>query len=161
MVSEMDPFLRLELLRDYMNRWIDEWPLYKKTFTEWLKRYHEDKIPGTKAYYMTIATHCYYCDSKFPKVHLSGDPQRKTIDHWHPKSLGGTERYVICCNLCNTKKGAKPPNQLVAEITRHLLRGRTMWGFHTKRLEMMAKQITTVSHDVLYNMGPRVYYIQR
>lgn len=143
-----------------MKRWVDLYP-YKYTFSEWLHNYHQRDIPGTKEWYMYVSTHCFYCNTKFPKVHLSGDPQRKSIDHYHPKSKGGTERYVICCNLCNSKKSDQEPNKLVSEITRCVLRGRTMWGFHAKKLELIAKQIQVITHDLLFNTGPRVYYIKK
>ena len=46
---------------------------------------------------------CQYCMKAFPRNEL-------TIDHVHPKSLGGRtvwENVVCCCIKCNRRKGNK------------------------------------------------------
>lgn len=54
---------------------------------------------------------CFYC-----RTTLEGKPDRPipTIDHLVPRSRGGTnhaENLVLCCQSCNSSKGARTPEE--------------------------------------------------
>lgn len=157
----IDPFIRLDLLKTYMSRFIDLYP-YKYSFGEFIRKYYPHVIPDTPEYYKELATHCYYCNCKLVNGATNFDhPKRSSIDHYQPRSKGKTDRYVICCAECNTKKGNIEPNYLVSKITKTHLKGQTMWGFHGNKLKFIADQIQTITNDMLYNTGPRIYYFKR
>lgn len=159
MIAEVDPLLRLEILGTYMNYWVDNFPNNKYTFHQYFKRKYPHLIPGTVDHAKEIATHCYYCNVKLSPGH--SNPNRSSIDHYLPKSVGKTERYVICCAHCNTKKGSMTPDELVSRFTNAHLKSREMWGFHGKKLKQIAEQIQVIANDILYNMGPKIYYVKR
>jgi len=162
MISQADPIDRLNVLSIYMNRWIDEWPKPKYRFNEFFKNKYPQFIPGTVENARMIATHCFYCNSMLVKNNGQGNhPNRASIDHYLPQSKGKTERYVICCAQCNTNKGNVSPSVLVSRITQAHLKGNAMWGFHGKKLKFIADQIQKITNDMLYNMGPRIYYFKR
>lgn len=60
------------------------------------------KIPCTKEnLYARDKGHCSYCGVLIP-------PSNATIDHIHPRSLGGKTSFMNCtlaCKYCNNKKG--------------------------------------------------------
>ncbi|MDG2005732.1 MAG: HNH endonuclease [Thermodesulfobacteriota bacteirum] len=67
-----------------------------------------DKVPNKEVKFNRYnifrrdRSECQYCRKPFPKNQL-------TIDHVHPKSLGGKtiwENVVCCCITCNRKKGS-------------------------------------------------------
>ena len=67
-----------------------------------------DKVPNKEVKFNRYnifrrdRSECQYCRKPFPKNEL-------TIDHVHPKSLGGKttwENVVCCCITCNRKKGS-------------------------------------------------------
>src|ERR1044072_3299420 len=160
-IKLIDPFLRLELLKKYMDRFIDL-PPYKYTFGEFIHKYYPQTIPDTPEYYKEQATHCYYCKSKLVNGGTNFDhPKRSSIDHYEPKSKGKTDRYVICCAECNTNKGSTPPEDLARQIIRAGLKSRTMWGLSGEALQIIAGSIQGIVHDILFNTGPRVYYIKK
>lgn len=52
---------------------------------------------------------CYYCGTQLTQANRS-------LDHWVPKSLGGTSRFVnlvTSCKDCNGVKGSKLPSGMV------------------------------------------------
>lgn len=55
-------------------------------------------------------THCFYCDVPFePEGNLA-----RTIDHRHPRRLGGTDgmrNLVFACHACNQRKAAIPEQE--------------------------------------------------
>lgn len=162
MISQADPLERLKALSVYIGRWVDEWPQPKYTFSEYLRRKYPHILPGTVEHARAIATHCFYCNSKLVKGVSDGDHlKRASVDHYQPKSKGKTERYVICCADCNTKKGCTDANALVSRMTTASLKGNTMWGYHGKKLQQIAEQIQKITNDILYNMGPKIYYLKR
>lgn len=161
-VSNANPTERLKVLSVYMNRWVEEWPKPKYSFHDFFYRKYQHLIPGTIEYAKTIATHCFYCNEKLVRGDNEGNhPRRASIDHYLPQSKGKTERYVICCAQCNSNKGSVSPAALVSKITQAHLRGNTMWGFHGKKLKSIADQIQKITNDMLYNMGPKIYYFKR
>jgi len=157
MIAIVDPIRRLELLKEYMSFWIDKWPTCSWSFETFLHRRHAYIIPGTIDHTKSIATHCYYCGEKFRST---GD-LFPTVDHWMPLSLGQTEKYVISCFGCNNNKGNTHPDKLVKQMVSANLKGLTMWGKHGKKLKHISDQIQHVTNDMLYNMGPRIYYIKK
>lgn len=162
MISQADPIQRLAALSAYMNRWIDEWPKPKYKFKEFIKHKYAHIIPGTIEHARALATHCFYCNVKLVKGDNAGSsPNRASIDHYLPQSKGKTERFVICCAQCNTRKGDVSPNALVSRITQAHLNGNSMWGYHGKKLKFIAGQIQKITNDMLYNMGPKIYYFKR
>jgi hypothetical protein len=162
MISQADPFDRLKALSVYMNRWVEEWPKPKYRFNEFVRRKFPHIIPGTVEHARAIATHCFYCNAKLVKVNGKGDhPKRSSIDHYLPQSKGKTERYVICCAECNTKKGCTDPKALVSRMISASLKGNAMWGFHGNKLQRIADQIQKITSDMLYNIGPKIYYFKR
>lgn len=52
---------------------------------------------------------CHYCRiTLWVDDALESSPRRATVDHKHPRALGGTDaddNLVACCNLCNNEKG--------------------------------------------------------
>lgn len=161
-VSQVDPLVRLNALQEWMNRWIDSWPIKTESFHKYFKEKYSYLIPGTIDYAKAIATHCFYCDEKMANGRVEfGNPMRSSIDHYEPRARGKTERYVICCARCNTNKGSTSPEKLVSVIIRTTLIGKTMWGFHGEKLKHVADQIQKITNDMLYNMGPRIYYIKK
>jgi hypothetical protein len=162
MTSEANPADRLMALSAYMERWIDEWPNPKYKFNDFFKKKYPHLNPGTIEHARAIATHCFYCNAILVKGDdKCGHPKRSSIDHYLPQSKGKTERYVICCAQCNTNKGNVSPDRLVSRITQAHLKGNAMWGFHGKKLKFIAEQIQKITNDMLYNMGPKVYYFKR
>lgn len=160
-IKLIDPFIRLELLQVYMSRFIDLYP-YKYSFGDFIHKYYPQVIPDTPEYFKDQATHCYYCDTKLvPGGNNFDHPKRSSIDHYQPRSKGKTDRYVICCAECNTKKGCVSPESLVSKMTSASLKGKTVWGFHGKKLQHITGQIQTITNDILFNIGPRIYYIKR
>ena len=157
MISQADPFERLKALSAYMDRWVNEWPKPKLSFTEFVWRKFPHIIPGTVDHAKRIATHCFYCNRQY----TAEKNFQASVDHYLPQSLGATEKYVICCVDCNGRKGATPPDLLVSQMTNAQLRGNTMWGYHGKKLKFIAKQIHTITNDMIYNMGPKIYYFKR
>lgn len=55
---------------------------------------------------------CHYCRiTLWVDDALESSPRRATVDHKHPRALGGTDaddNLVACCNLCNNEKGSIP-----------------------------------------------------
>lgn len=57
-----------------------------------------------EAIYARDGGSCVYC----------GSPEKLTLDHVVPQSRGGPhddENLVTCCKSCNTKKGARTPEE--------------------------------------------------
>ena len=57
---------------------------------------------------------CQYCGRHFPTADLS-------IDHFHPRSLGGKETWenlVCACIKCNARKGGRNPEQAGIKLIR-------------------------------------------
>lgn len=159
-VALMDPFRRLQILSEYMVVFIDEWPLYKYSFNDYIHRYHSHEIPDTPDYYKVNATHCFYCNDRLIDSRKNyGDVKRATVDHYQPKSKEKTTRYVICCAECNCKKDSIMPDQVVSKLTLAMIRGRPYMGFTGDKLKHVMNQFQIISNDLLYNTGPRVYYI--
>jgi hypothetical protein len=161
-VSNANPMERLKALTVYMNRWVDEWPKPKYNFHDFFYKKYQHVIPGTVDYAKAIATHCFYCNAKLKRGDNNGNhPNRASIDHYLPQSKGKTERFVICCAQCNTNKGDVSPKNLVSKITKASLQGKIMWGFHGRKLQSIAEQIQKITNDMLYNIGPKIYYFKR
>lgn len=87
------------------------WGLFKENFMAYPKCL-KDRI---KFYNWWLKKHkdlkCYYCaEDTLP--HLEDFQAKKTtIDHKHPRSLGGSNKknnLVIACRECNMKKGNIP-----------------------------------------------------
>lgn len=52
---------------------------------------------------------CLYCRVDLNR--RADDPRQLTLDHWVPKSQGGSNRVrnlVLACATCNRRKGDKP-----------------------------------------------------
>jgi hypothetical protein len=160
MISQVDPYFKLEKLRVYINNWIDKYPKWCNSynFEQFFYRKYPESIPGTPEFYKVIATHCYYCNRSFER-----DTKNfcATIDHFEPKSLGQTTKYVIACIDCNTRKGNMSPEILLSRFGYAHLRGLPLWGYQGKKLKFIYTQIQKINNDRLYNMGPSVYYIKR
>lgn len=64
-------------------------------------------------------TLCRYC--QVPTIMTrDGHPRRRTLDHVIPQNLGGTdemENLVVCCQSCNSRKGARRMQQFAKEVT--------------------------------------------
>jgi hypothetical protein len=64
-----------------------------------------------KEYLATQELRCHYCHKENLKL-KSQDPEwLATIDHVVPRALGGRDHpsnYVVACQSCNERKGAKP-----------------------------------------------------
>lgn len=151
--------IRTSLLRLYMAKAIDESP-YQYSFSEFIHRYYASLIPETPEYYKARATHCYYCDHKLSRGNKKGDDiRRSSIDHYHPKSRGSTEKFVICCADCNTRKDNMPPEKVGSQMISANMKGRTMWGYSGKKLHYIAGQFQNIAHDLLFKTGPRIYYV--
>jgi 5-methylcytosine-specific restriction endonuclease McrA len=60
---------------------------------------------------------CEYCGLENLIVNIGRKGRHKrmvTFDHLIPKFLGGTnelDNLVICCAVCNSKKGNRPPTE--------------------------------------------------
>lgn len=158
MISEIDPFIRLVLLSKYMDYWLKYWPSVNYNFEQWIKNKHPEVIPGTVNYIKSIATHCYYCNRRYDK---QVEAFKASTDHWTPKSKGQTEKFVICCVDCNGRKGDLSPIDLISQFTKACMKNQVMWGYHGKKLTFIAKQLQTVTNDIIYGIGPRIYYFKR
>ena len=53
---------------------------------------------------------CYYCSKPGLKLETDKAHERATVDHFVPKSAGGSPtdpvNFVVCCNSCNRKKAS-------------------------------------------------------
>jgi hypothetical protein len=157
MITQADPVDRLKALSAYMNRWIDEWPKPRYNFEDFVHKKFPQIIPGTIAHTKSLATHCFYCNRQF----TADKSFIASVDHYLPQSEGQTERFVICCVDCNSRKSNIMPDVLVTKMTQATLKGREMWGYHGKKLKFIAGQIQKITNDMLYNMGPKIYYFKR
>lgn len=137
--------------------WVDNYPTCAWSFETYMRKRYSHVIPGTIEYAKKAATHCFYCNRQF----TAEKSFKASVDHYQPQSLGNTERFVICCVDCNNRKADMAPDVLVSKMTNAHLRGKEMWGYHGKKLKFIAKQIQTITNDMLYNMGPRIYYLKR
>lgn len=164
-IALADPFKRLAALNEYMGLWVDSWPEKPaRSFRRYLGTRYPEIIPGTHAYYRAVATNCYYCNDKLvaplPFNENQTNPKLATIDHWHPKSKGDTQRVVVCCSECNNKKADTDPEELRRHVIRAIFRGRQMWGFDLRKLVFLRTRIEDITNHILYNTGPKVFYIQ-
>lgn len=162
-IRQIDPLLRLEILKIYMNIFINEFP-YKYSFKEFIKRNYPHFIPDTPEYWKEHATHCYYCECELIIGGTRfGHPRRASIDHYQPKHLGPPDkyRYVICCAKCNSNKGGTLPHNLVSRMVNAWLRGWSMWGFSGQKLKSISDKIQTITNDMLFGTGPQIYYIKK
>lgn len=158
MISQVDPLVRLELLREYMIYWINRYPVKTKKFYEYLHDEYSHLIPGTVENAKSIATHCFYCNRKFQdEIRI----YKRSIDHFIPKAIGPTSKFVICCADCNNRKGSDPPDVILSILIKANLRGAQYWGYQGKKLKFIMNQFQTISNDILYNTGPRIYYFKR
>lgn len=158
MISLLDPIVRLNLLKEYIYRRVDRYPLPTAGFECFLHHRYGYLIPGTAAYIKRIATHCFYCNRVFDN---SSKNFKATVDHYLPKSLGETEKFVICCADCNNRKGNISPIALVEKMTKAHLRGGHVWGHHGKKLKYIAMQLQRITNDILFDTGPRTYFFKR
>ena len=74
---------------------------------EWRERQHQ-----------TQNGRCYYCACQMTLK--KSQPTSRTIDHFWPKSLGGSNgvnNYVLACWDCNQAKGDQPPFLFPAHST--------------------------------------------
>ena len=53
---------------------------------------------------------CWYC----------GQEEKCTVDHFYPKSIGGTVK-VYACKICQAAKGDLMPDEFVAYMNQHTL----------------------------------------
>jgi hypothetical protein len=157
MISTIDPITRLNLLKEYMWWWIARWPDSHYSFDKFLYRHYPVLIPGTPEHCKAIATHCFYCGKKFGKP----DKDKATLDHFVPESKGVTEKFVICCMHCNSYKSDTMPNDFIKKVTIAELRGWKIFGLQGEKLKHAFKQVHKIQDDLLYNMGPKVYYIKK
>lgn len=158
MISAIDPITRLNLLKEYMGKKIDRWPVPTFDFEQFLYNNYSHLIPGTVRYAKENATHCFYCGRRF----TSKQPNMMaTMDHWVPKSKGHTDRFVICCGHCNSHKGDTTPEKFVKRITSAELKGLSVFGFTGKELNKLFKAVHEISNNINYNIGPRVFYIMK
>lgn len=93
---------------------------------------------------------CFYCEKPLK-------PGKMTLDHYFPRSLGGTEEYynlVACCKLCNKYKKSRVPSDWVERNVLLLVKAIeddkiTMHHEHLKdrsHIYEMAKQTVTIEH---------------
>ena len=71
-------------------------------------------LPVKDQLYREQDGHCNGCNRKFEKRNL-------TIDHIVPKSKGGgdyKENYQLLCQACNSSKGDRPMEYLLARLQR-------------------------------------------
>jgi 5-methylcytosine-specific restriction endonuclease McrA len=156
-IEKVDPMIRLEVLKKYIGYRIDRFPTCTLTFEKYFHQKFRHLIPGTVDHAKAVATHCFYCN----RLYTSEKSFQASVDHYLPQSVGQTKRYVICCVDCNNRKGNTIPEALVTQLVNAHLRGKVMWGYHGKKLKFIYKQIQTITNDMLYGMGPRIYYIKR
>lgn len=159
MIALIDPILRLNHLGYYMSWWIDHWPRPIWTFDQWLQKSHPQIIPGTLEYARAQATHCFYCGTRFSRV--ANDSAAPSIDHYQPKSRGTTGKYVICCRGCNSYKDNLTPIKYLRSIAIAHLREQKIFGLMGKKRTFAFKQVQLISNDLLYNTGPKIYYIRK
>jgi len=155
---QIDPFLRLQILKEYIFRFIDDG--YKYSFNEFIHKEYPHEIPSTPEYFKVRATNCYYCDCKLVdgrKHH--GHPKRATIDHYEPRSRGKTDRYVICCSECNEKKADMLPEHVAQILNRAAMRGRHAWGFSGPKLNFIAARFQQITNDIIWGTGGPIYFI--
>jgi len=157
MISQVDPILRLNALKEYMAFWIDKYPDCYWSFERFLFSRYPKIIPGSPEHARSIATHCFYCGRIFKKE----GKQIATIDHFMPQSIGETEKYVICCQHCNAYKGNTSPKEFVKKVTIAELRGWQLFGFSGKTLKHVFTQAHKIINDLHYNIGPQVYFIKK
>lgn len=155
--SLVDPLTRLNILKIYMAFWIDRYPRCVWSFETFMERRYRHVIPGTIQHARSVATHCFYCNRKF----TNEKNFKASIDHYLPQSIGNTERYVICCVDCNSRKSDTSPEALISMFTNAYLRNKIMWGYHGKKLRYITQQIQKITHEMLYNIGPSIYYVKR
>jgi hypothetical protein len=156
-ITLIDPVVRLKILSKYMSFWITNYPTCVWSFETYIRNRYSHLIPGTIEHAKCIATHCYYCNRMFSTEKTF----RASVDHYLPQSLGITDRYVICCVDCNNRKADTPPSVLVSQFTNAYLKGKQLWGYHGKKLRFISNQIQTITNDMLYNRGPKIYYFKR
>ena len=157
MISQIDPITRLDVLKEYMRWWIMKWPLSHCTFDQFFYKHYPVLIPGTAEHCKSVATHCFYCGKKFGKR----DQDKATIDHFSPQSKGSTEKFVVCCMSCNSYKSDTMPDKFLKKITIAELRGWKIFGLHGEKLKHAFEQVHKIQNDILYKMGPAVYYIKK
>jgi 5-methylcytosine-specific restriction endonuclease McrA len=67
-----------------------------------------------KEYLATQNLTCHYCKQTNLKIKSKDPKELATIDHVVPRALGGKNEpsnYVVACQHCNEKKGAKLANR--------------------------------------------------
>lgn len=164
-ISAADPFVKLEALRKWMNHKIDKWPAEHLPFESYLLMRYRYVIPGTVEWQISearaIATNCYYCNHSFENVRRKPDNLWQiTVDHFTPLSSGKkTEKYVICCYICNSRKTNLMPEIFAQRLLKADMTGFAFNGFSPKKIKTINERVRQISNDLLYNMGPTVYYI--
>lgn len=158
MITTIDPLLRLKHLAYYMSWWVDHWPRVG-TFDQFLQLRYPQIIPGTVEHARAQATHCFYCGTLFSKI--ENDLLAPSVDHYMPKSKGVTDKYVICCRKCNCYKGNQSPLRYLRSIALAELREQKIFGLMGKKRTFAFKQVQVISNDLLYNTGPKIYYIRK
>ena len=83
-----------------------------------------------------------------------------TVDHFVPKSIWETEKYVICCYDCNQRKSNQTAEHLLNHMIKASLKGKSFWGYSGKQLNFIKGQMEKIVNDTLHNTGPRVYYFK-
>lgn len=156
-MTAINPIVKLEILKDYMNYWIKVWPKNHLTFDRFLLNRHPELIAGTPEYYREIATHCYYCDQ-----HMKPDGKHApTIDHYLPLSLGETDIFVICCFTCNNLKSNTHPKKFTEMIAQANLKGREVFGLSGNKLKTAFQRTQIIVSESLYNIETKIYYIKK
>lgn len=164
-ISLADPWIRLDALRKWMNHRIEKWPMPHLPFESYLMLRYRYIIPGTVEFQIAEAkakaTNCYYCNHSFDNIRKKPDNLWQiTVDHFTPvSSRKKTEKYVICCYICNTRKTNLMPEAFAKRLFNADMTGFTFNGFSPKKIKTINERVQQISNDLLYNMGPTVYYV--
>lgn len=89
---------------------------------------------------------CYYCERQFGTIPINGvEPLKKTKDHIHPVSKGGTYHYlniVNACHKCNSLKGNKTIEEFEQMIDEWIRQGyQTRSGYTRELLLIMLRKV--------------------
>jgi hypothetical protein len=94
---------------------------------------------------------CFYCERQFGDIPINGVlPLKKTADHIHPVSKGGTRHelnIIPACNKCNSLKGNKTLEEFEQLLTEWIEAGyQTRNGYTLELLKIMKHKVKKLYH---------------
>lgn len=96
---------------------------------------------------MAVSKECWYCGNSF----ISGDSNRgRSIDHVHPRSLGGGDEIgnlALACRRCNVLKGGFPEQYLRNRLALGMINGLTPYRV-MEVLDDLARRLPESRQDI-------------